>query len=74
MGLSACIMINPTSSTPLANRFEMKKMIVLLFVSAALSGCQVAPYSDSSPGMQNTIRDEINQGGCMGMPCNYGNQ
>ncbi len=52
----------------------MKKMIVLLFVAAALSGCQVAPYSDSSPGMQNTIRDEINQGDCMGMPCNYGNQ
>ena len=52
----------------------MKKMIALLFVAAAASGCQVAPYSDSSPGMQNTIRDEINQGGCMGMPCNYGNQ
>jgi hypothetical protein len=52
----------------------MKKMIVLLFVAAALSGCQVAPYSDSSPGMQNTIRDQIDQGGCMGMPCNYGNQ
>ena len=74
MGLSACIMINPSSSTPHVNRLEMKKMIVLLFVAAALSGCQVAPYSDSSPGMQNTIRDEINQGDCMGMPCNYGNQ
>jgi len=67
-------MINLTTSTTLANRFEMKKMIALLFVAAAASGCQVAPYSDSSPGMQNTIRDEINQGGCMGMPCNYGNQ
>jgi len=67
-------MINLTTSTTLTNRFEMKKMIALLFVAAAASGCQVAPYSDSSPGMQNTIRDEINQGGCMGMPCNYGNQ
>ena len=52
----------------------MKKMIALLFVAAAVSGCQVAPYSDSSPGMQNTIRDQMNQGDCMGMPCNYGNQ
>jgi hypothetical protein len=67
-------MINLTTSTTLANRFEMKKMIALLFVAAAVSGCQVAPYSDSSPGMQNTIRDEMNQGDCMGMPCNYGNQ
>jgi hypothetical protein len=74
MGLSACIMINLTTSTTLANRFEMKKMIALLFVAAAVSGCQVAPYSDSSPGMQNTIRDQMNQGDCMGMPCNYGNQ
>ena len=67
-------MINLTTSTTLANRFEMKKMIALLFVAAAASGCQVAPYSDSSPGMQNTIRDQMNQGDCMGMPCNYGNQ
>ncbi|MCE7506451.1 hypothetical protein LZG75_09390 [Polynucleobacter sp. IMCC30063] len=51
----------------------MNKIIALFLLSIAIYGCQVAPYSDSSPGMQNTIQNQITEGGCMGMPCNYGN-
>ena len=51
----------------------MKKIIILFITSISLYGCQVAPYSESSPGMQNTIREQIKEGGRMGMPCNYSN-